>query len=1225
MRTREQAQNNALSGEAESQDTQEVMGQYHQQFGVGFTSSSPPQPIPADEVRAEMQRCPRPPKVHQKWIGANISVQHPTSSAKQNADASKTRANADGKVTVDAKSRSQSAKEDPATAGSCKGAKGRGPGADGSSASKRPGGVGTKSNASNSRASSPSHHTKPAHSPKQVTHSEASGIFEPAAGSQSGGEHAQQRHEDTVIPLTSQTGSPTGTVNPAQSTVLNDDADGVAPYSAKQRKPRRRKMDPSQSPTQSNDGRSYDQYISRGDDLIPTDPVEKPELASQQTSHSGDGDRTLQEDDTGAVNFRNIDDYNDNFSAPDSLGTGRPSHGSPDHFAPNPETPAPHKNPFAGSKAHLLPASQMFGQTQVSSAYKLASPTSSRPSPDNFQPQNSISPNLFISSPLKNLGTGLRPTHAAVSSPQIPYDTSPRDQSDEPVEAAAAALGSTPVHPARTFPRGRAEEYEPLYTYQQAYESSSQHALENESDGNASDDDAMRRHYKALFKKAKVEEKLASIKYERKSPLDDAVVPSTNTRQGENQKTDSQEYRDQCEGRADNYSQNTVEDSQDRVAVPSGGGSDSQNAVIDDSQEVVITRSAESAAQGSSNDVVVMATLPNTARSAPGSPVINTDNSPKSPPKSPPRGKGTGDGVADPVLETSPVLPQPRPFHEMQPLSSGSTSKQESFTTLLRSSLREHSSSESYQPLDSMRAGGRTRSSSQAWQPATHRDGADPDAPHATSQAAVRNTAPRGSVDRGLVEIAETSPVVESHPRAPALSTRSRRRASRNQSNNTSPPVSGSSGSSLSALTTTPNVSSKTTPLTEDSPDVAGDATLLLNAEPHTSPSAAKAGRSKGKGVATKPKPAAAVTRNLRTSTRQSTTSFGRAASVSTDELARSPPSSAPTAFEQSAMLSRLGRSSLRESPASRASSRGGGPNLFAGMIFAVSFQAKHSGEKDSTYNSRMGLSTKVGEQIRQGGGKILPNGFEELFEFGAIKNAEVATSTPSPDEEIKLTASARAAGFTALIADGHSRKVKYMQALALGLPCIHPRWITTCTEKQRLVSWSDYLLCAGNSSFLGDAIRSRKLPIYDAASAKLNEVINTRPRFLRGSRILLVLRKQDEGKKMAYVFLARVLGASLSRVYTVDEARRQLKASEDAGHPYDWVDVEEKVAGKAVLFADDISSKSTAPAASKKRKRKSAAEAANPAPKKIRTLSNELVIQSLILGRLIEEDEGVL
>lgn len=1226
MRLPEEAQT-ALSGEAESQDTQEVLVACHQQFGIGIRSSSPAQPIPADEVQVEVQRYSRPPKVHQKWVGTNTTTRPPMSSSGQNVNASKIRANTETKVKTDAKSRGRSAKEDPATAGSCKGGKGKGRGAHaGSSAAKRPGGVGTKSDASNSRASSPSHRPTPAQSPKQATASEAAGVFEPALGSHSGDEHAQQQYEDSVIPLTSPTRSPSATVHPAQLPVLHNDAGGLASSSAKQPKPRRRKMDPSQSPTQSNDGRSYEQYISRGDDLILTDPVEKPELASQQTSHSGaDGDRTLQEDDTGAVNFRNMDDYNDNFSAPDSLGTGRLSRGSPDRFAENPETPAPHKNPFAGSKAHLLPASQMFGQTQVSSAYKAVSPTSSRPSPDNFQPQNSISPNLFISSPLKNLGLGLQPLHGAVSSPQlsIPYGNSPLHHNIEPVELAGTAVDSTPLQPARTFPTGRSEVYEPLYTSQKEHDSSSQHALELESDDNASEDDEVRRHHQKIIKKAKVEKRLDSIKYPRQSPPEDAVVPSTNTRQGENQKTDSQKYLDQCEGRADDCSQITVEDSQDHVAVPHVGDPDSQIAVIDDSQGGVITRSGEHAAHASSNDAVVLATLPNTARSASRSPVRNAGDSPKSPPTSPHRSNETGECGTGPVPETSPAMLQPRPFGEMQPLSSsGETSKQESFTTLLRSSFRENSSSESRQPLDSVSPRKRTPSPSEARQPATRRDRTSLDAPDAKSRSNGRKPASRSSVGQGLVEVAETSPIVASRPHLPALNTRAKLRASRNQSHNISPPVPGSSGSSLSALNTTPNVSSKTTPLTDDSPDVASDTKLSLTAEPHTSPTVARAGRSREKGAAVKPKPAVGAQRNLRTSTRRSATSFGRDTSVSTDELARSPPSSAPTAFEQSAMLSRLGRASLKQTQGSRASSRGGGANLFAGMVFAISFQAKHPGEKDSTYNSRIGLSSKVAEQIKHGGGKLLQNGFDQLFEFGAVKTAEVASSTPPPDEEVKLTAAAKSTGFTALIADGHSRKVKYMQALALGLPCIHERWITTCSEKQRLVDWSDYLLCAGNSSFLGDAIRSRNLPIYDAASAKLSEVIDSRPQLLHGSRILLVLRKQDESKKMAYVFLARVLGASLSRVYTVDEARRQLKASEDAGHPYDWVYVEEKMAGRAALFADDTSSTSTAPAASKKRKRKSAADAANPSPKKIRTLSNELVIQSLILGRLIEEDE---
>lgn len=1195
----------ALTGDAESQDTQNVIVNFHQQFGVGFMSSSPSQPLPADQVRADVQQHPRPPKVHQKFAGANDPAQPSTSSSKPFVDISKTKANTDAKAKVKAKLRGRLAQEKPAATGSSKGGKGKGRGADAdTTATKRPGVVGPKLDASNNRAFSPSHRTTPIHSPRQSTPPEASGVFEPAPGSHCIGEH----HEDSAIPLTSQAGTSAANANPAHLTVLNDHAGGLGSSSSKQANPRRRKMDPSQSPTQSNDGRSYEQYISRGDDLIPTDPVEKLELASQQsirTSNSGDENRTLNEDDTGAVTFGNIDEYHDNFSVPDSLSTG------------NPETPAPHKNPFAASTAHLLPASQMFGQTQVSSAYKIVSPTSSRPSPDNFQPQNSISPNLFISSPLKNLGTGVQPLHRAISSPQlpIPYGTSPHQDSDEQAELTGG-VDSTPLHPARTFPRGRAEVYEPLYSSQQRHESSPQHALETESDGNASEDDELRRHYRTILKKAKAEKQLRSIKYERPSPSEDAVVPSTNTRPGENHRTDSQKYLDQCEGRAAEDSQITVEDSQDRVVIPSVGDFDSQEAVIDDSQDGIVMRSAENAAHVSSNEAVVMATLPNTAQSATRSPVRDAERSPKSPT----RINEIGQGDRDPVPETSPANLQPRPLGEMLLISSGEDSRQESFTSLLRSSFREDSSSQSRHPLDSMSPGKRSHSPSQARQPATRRDRAGLNALEATStQAAARDPTSKSYVDQRTVEIAESSPVVETGPSEPAFSTRARLRGSRSQRHHTSPAAPGSSGSSLSTLTTTPNISSETTPLTEDS---RRKMTPSSAAEPPTSPTVAKAGRRKGTGAAIKKKAAAAAQKNLRTSTRRSATFLGRDASVSTDELARSPTSSTPATFEQSAVLSRLGRTSWREAPVSREPSRAGGRSLFAGMVFAVSFQAKQPGEKDSIYNSRIGLSSKVAEQIRQGGGRLLANGFDQLFEFAAIKNAEVASSTPRPDEEIKLTADAKSIGFTALIADGHSRKAKYMQALALGLPCLHERWITTCSEKQKLVDWSDYLLCAGSSSFLGDAIKSRNLPIYDAASAKLSEVFDSRPQLLHGSRILLVLRRQDESTKMAYVFLARVLGASLSRVYTIDEAKRQLKASEDAGHSYDWAYVEEKTAGRAALFADNPTSTSTVPTASRKRKRKSTIDVAGPAPRKIRTLSNELVIQSLILGRIIEEGE---
>jgi hypothetical protein len=285
---------------------------------------------------------------------------------------------------------------------------------------------------------------------------------------------------------------------------------------------------------------------------------------------------------------------------------------------------------------------------------------------------------------------------------------------------------------------------------------------------------------------------------------------------------------------------------------------------------------------------------------------------------------------------------------------------------------------------------------------------------------------------------------------------------------------------------------------------------------------------------------------------------------------------------------------------------------LFENMAFAISFQSRKPGETNEQYIARTDFSIMVQKRIKQAGGRILENGFDELFEVSTIGPLSSSPmSSAGTEGEISLTPEGRSTGFTALIADGHSRKVKYMQALALGIPCLAARWVTTCLGRNELVDWSPYLLCAGQSAFLGDAIRSRSLTPYHAATARLTDVISQREKLLEGSRILTVMRKSSEGKKMAYVFLARVLGASLTRVRSVEEAKAEMKAAEEAGRPFDWVYADGKPDEEALL--------ASGPTGGKKRKRISMA--AHPA-KRVRTLSDELVIQSLILGRLIEEGE---
>lgn len=1209
-----EAEKRALSGDIESQDSQLFLEQYHQKYAPGLRSSSPSQPLPPEVVQNQLQQYTRPTKVHQRFAGVPTSAPAPIAKLRSKPKAD-SRSNS---------RRGRSAKDSPAKD---KGEQQHTAGA----IAERPGGARTKAapNASvshNKRASSQSpRHDEITKPPELPSDPEAS--IEPQAI----GKRYLRNHLH----------APDGTVNPSLLTRVSsdDDNDGndrnssppthVSASLTARKKPKAglSKMEISQSPTQSNDGRSYDKYLPRGDDLVPT---ESPELepVSQHSEHASDfqdENRSLHEDDTGAVNFDRINEYDTgtDFTAPGSVGTGIPSHGQPSQLTGYPETPAPHKNPFARSKAHLLGSSQMFKQTQVSSACKAVSPTSSRPSPDNFQLQDLFSPNGIISSPLKNL-VRPSPLPGAISSPHLPpYDTSPQQAGHELPVSDEDVTNSPLLRPARRLTTGLMESYTRMHKPQDKIEPSHNLDPDTDSDDDSDYDGVERRRRLAMLKKMAAEKQLQSINVERLSAIEDTVVPSTNTGKENTCKTNPQLYLAQCGDRAEKGSQDAVEDSQDVTVYPAAGYIDTQQAVIGDSQADDPVASPDHANHVSSNGGVVSDTLPNTARSPSMSPLASEEKTVPKPQNGSNRPRREH---ADAIPETSPA--RLRPLGEMLPHSSDEVSKPESFSNLLGSSFQDNSLDRNGEHIEHIPPNIQSSASLPAQKPnRTDRKYARDPLVATVNQDQSEDTMPGIAAHSETVETTEASLLVSSSPPSPAASTKSRPRGKREHGHSISPEDPASSVSTLSVLTTTPVISNKTTPLTQESSANTGNLTPSSSNDPQTSPTVAKAKRRGSASAASKPKPEKAPQRSLRASTRRSSRSFAGRVSLSSDELARSPSSSTPRTFEQSAMLSRLGRTSLRETSGSRETSRGAGAKILTGMAFAISFQSKEPNEKDSHYNSRLGLSEKIADKIKQAGGRVLASGFDELFEFATIKNAEVASSTPPPDDDIKLTAAARHTGFTALIADGHSRKVKYMQALALGLPCIHERWITTCVENQKLVDWSDYLLCAGNSLFLGGAIRSRTLPSYDVASAKLSEVIEHRPRLLHGSRILLVLRKKDESQKMAYVFLARVLGASLSRVYSMDEAKRHLKASEDAGHPYSWVYVGDTMAARADLFSDGASSASlpsTALTATKKRKRQSEAGSSLTSPplKRIRTLSNELVIQSLILGRLLEEEE---
>ena len=279
------------------------------------------------------------------------------------------------------------------------------------------------------------------------------------------------------------------------------------------------------------------------------------------------------------------------------------------------------------------------------------------------------------------------------------------------------------------------------------------------------------------------------------------------------------------------------------------------------------------------------------------------------------------------------------------------------------------------------------------------------------------------------------------------------------------------------------------------------------------------------------------------------------------------------------------------------------GVGLFDGMAFAVSY-VKHEQDKDA-----------VMKAISDNGGQVLSEGFDSLFEFGTGPTAK------DDETQLSLTPAAQEVGFLALIADEHSRKAKYMQALALSLPCISGHWITACLSKGTILDWVPYLLCAGQSSFLKNSYLSRTLAPYAAAEATLESTFAARYKMLEGKSVLLVMGKgKTNDKRKTFLFLTRALGPDrVGQAVDYTDARKKLLEAEAEGCDWDllYVDSKEHAAQTAVFAASPASS-----GVSRKRKRGPTAAEDSPAPppKKKRVITDEVLVQSLIFGQLIEE-----
>ncbi len=943
--------------------------------------------------------------------------------------------------------------------------------------------------------------------------------------------------------------------------------------------------DLSQSPTQPNDGRSYDQY-ARND---------------TQLSHDGDSNdyRTLHDDDTGAVRFdfdptqRSLDepaleDIDELATRQTAISQDRsPSGPRP---MPPPQTPAALSKLFQqGTNETLMGPSQLFRQD--TSAIKKASPTSSRPSPNIFN-QINISPNPVIpSSPLKDRGLRTSPTQSSLSSPAVPCQTSrPSDPNAPSSQSQENDTDQIDIHTSRTGPEPITE-YRPSRdsdTYPSALGDISDQLEDQYFDSlDAADIEAHRSHI-ARLKRTKADISLTSSRLPQSTTnFHNVEVPSTGqcrSRKTTNRPTDTDRYLSRCQGKIEidkDDTQETVANSQDEAAPASR------------------KEAADSIHDASTNKTQDGDVLESTTPVHYGPPestidgVLNWSGQQTRP--------STARGSKEMIPETSPSGPSIRPPRLIRDILNRNSSNTSDSVTV---SIPEIPSSS----VGSIQLG-------------TQRDvlehGGDlpPLLPNHSQP-----------VDPSLSSVVPASS-------QPSISRRSARL--RNVSTplpSTAPqPEAGSKASTLTStlttLSSTPNISSSITPNTEADgarenqafPSSGPVSSGLPTSSPThvSSPAEAKVQR---RGRLTLPRMTYSSISVTSDSFLSRTRRSSRRNSLSTDELAKSPSSSAQAlqrGYGRGLNTRRsINVSATHSRPSREPSSRRG---IFEGMVFAISFQGRQVKETIDQYNARLEKGRSIERVIRQEGGRILESGFNELFQFDSLSAASASSTTVMPSS---LRLLSQDTGFTALIADGHSRKVKYMQALALGLPCLAPKWITSCVAKRKMVDWSSYLLCAGQSALLGDAIRSRNLSAYDAATAKLAEVIGQRPKLLEGTQILLIMKKtKNEDKRQPYVLLARVLGGTLIRVNTLEEARAKLLEREDHAEPFNWVYVDDHMQNaEEVLFGSKV-----AEAAPRKRKRHSVADSGDDRPpKRIRVLSDEFVVQSLILGRLVEDDETI-
>lgn len=942
------------------------------------------------------------------------------------------------------------------------------------------------------------------------------------------------------------------------------------------------KMDVSQqTPTQLNEGRDY--TILYG---FPSSSADETEAVTQPMTN--DEPHTLHPDETGAVNFSinhdparpssqvsedgGFENTRGDWRQPDaSLGTLHAAADTP-HRAQElaPETPALPKNPFGDRSNGAVPlgATQLFGQTQMlSSAAKHASPTSSRPSPNLL---NSISTNIVETSPLKNRANVSSPTEVRTSSPtrlhEIPATvprgrSMPADAEETPRPHQFLKDDLIPESPADQTPRPSVGP-KPLAHYV-PMKQSQERKMSNGSHLSASEglmDD---------FEDDAVQRLDRRKRAERKRQLAAEEMGRVSFVRSQTGLSDEQVVNKRRRLHQPVEANGNTEDDVRRGRPP---------LLVQDSAEPPSVESTK-ATPGDAGEEEAHPSQESTqdVHSELEAAVIDEEMIPAT---SPIRSFAAVNQADAPASE--PELP---PLMEKEPQQAQNGTESSSLPQVRRPRQRTY---------------GKARGTRKTTMRLPLTDTEEPALPAAEAKS-----------DKDMQSLAAINPDDDDNTRSSASPHPPSTDSPSEQGANAKPQISRRSrilrsslisSSSLTNLSGTPAPSSSTTPTKGDYDATAHGGRSVGQPSPDGAPRAKRvcthsSDRSESPQSMLRARPSRRSLRNE---------------DDSAERVDRTP---STITLDKSACSkwSRCSRTSLGPTTRTR--------RLFEGMVFALTFSENQT------------QRTKLEARIMQAGGTILHEGFQELFEPLDVMQSPQPVPAQSTTS-LTLTRAYADCGFAALIADGHSRKAKYMQALALGLPCLAPQWATCCLKRGELVDWSPYLLCAGASAVLGNAVRSRVLAPYAAAEARLAETLDRRDKLLAGEKLLMVVGQQQQQHhrrnreaKQQYLFLALALGpAVVARVSTAQQAAEATREAKKRGAPFGWIYADEALPG--VLALEGTMGHATDRSKSKSRSknrtgvnrtgRGKAAAAAAPAG----VLTDERVIQSLILGRMMGSDE---